>query len=76
MTRHGIFQPHAAGAQPATADTRVSMVMIVVDMTTISPVPGRLHYVQVQRSGPSACIPATPRSGCVIADISQKPKSP
>ena len=76
MTRHGMVQPSAAGAQPPATDPRASMVIIDADRVAPSRAPGRQHRAEAQRSGLSASIPALPDGGRAIADISRKSKSP
>ncbi len=76
MTRHGMVQPSAAGAQLAATDRRTSMVIIVADRAAPSRPPSRQHRAEVQRSGLSAFTPALPEDGRAIADICRNPKSP
>ena len=76
MTRHGMIQSQAVGAQPPAPDPRVSMVIINADRAAPSRPPSRQHRAQAQRSGLSAFTPELPDGGRAIVDICRKSKSP
>ena len=76
MTRHGMIQSQAVGAQPPAPDPRVSMVIINADRAAPSRPPSPQHRAQAQRSGLSAFTPELPDGGRAVADICRNPKSP
>lgn len=76
MTRHGMIQRSAAGAQPPATDPRASMVIIAADRVAMSRVQGRPDRAEAQRSGLSASTSAFPSGGRAIADIGRNSKSP
>lgn len=76
MTRNGMVEPSAAGAQSPATDPRASIVNIAADRVAKSLVRDRLDRAQVQRSGLSASIPTLPSGGSTIADIDRRSKSP
>ena len=76
MTRHGIIQRSAAGAQPSAKEPRASMMIIEGYTAAPSRLPGRHHRAEAQRSGLSASISALADDGYAIADISRRSKSP
>ena len=76
MTRHGMIQSQAVGAQPPAPDPRVSMVIINADRAAPSRPPSPQHRAQAQRSGLSAFTPERPDGGRAVADICRNPKSP
>lgn len=76
MTRHGMVQPSAAGAQPPATDRSTSVVIVGSDRAAPSRPPSRQHREEAQRSGLSAFTPELPDGGRAIADIRRNPKSP
>jgi hypothetical protein len=76
MTRHGMVQPSAAGAQPLATDRSTSVVIVGSDRAAPSRPPSRQHREEAQRSGLSAFTPDLPDGGRAIADIRRNPKSP
>lgn len=76
MTRHGVVEPSAAGAQPPATDPHASMVIIDADRAASSRPPCRQHRAEAQRSGPSTTMPALPGGDHAIPDISRNSKSP
>ena len=76
MTRHGVIQPYAEGAQPPAADPHAPVVIINADRTAPSCPPSQQYRAEVQRNVLSASIPALPDGGRAIADSSRKSKSP
>ena len=76
MTRHGVIQPQAAGAQPSAKEPRASMMIIEGYTAAPSRLPRRHHHAEAQRSGPSASISVLLDDGRATADISRKSKSP
>ena len=52
MTRHGVNQPQAAGAQPSAKELRASMMIIKGHTAAPSRLPRRHHRAEEQRSGP------------------------
>ena len=76
MTRNGMVEPSAAGAQSPATDPRASNVNIAADRVAKSLVRDRLVRAQAQRSGLSASIPTLPSGGSTIADIGRRSKSP
>ena len=76
MTRNGMVEPSAAGAQSQATDPRASIVNIAADRVAKSLVRDRLDRAQAQRSGLSASTPTLPSGGGTIADIDRRSKSP
>ncbi len=76
MTRHGMVEPLAAGAQSPATDPRASTVNIAADRVATSLVRDRLDRAEEQRSGLSASTVALPGVGRANADIGRNSKSP
>lgn len=76
MTRQGMVEPSAAGAQPTATDPRASIVDITADSVATSLVRDRLDRAEAQRSRLFASIPTLTSGGHAIADIGRRAKSP
>ncbi len=76
MTRHGMVEPSAAGAEPPATDPRAPMAPVVVDRLTTSNVRGPLNRAEAKRSSLSASTTALSTVGRAIADIGRGSKSP
>ena len=76
MTRHGMVEPSAAGAQPTATDPHTSIVDVAADSVAKSLVRDRLDRAEAQRSPLFASIPTLPSGGHAIADIGRRAKSP
>lgn len=76
MTRHGMVEPSAAGAQPPAMDPHASMAIADTDTVAKRRLPGRLRRAEAQRSGLSTSILLLPGRSRAIADISRNSKSP
>ena len=79
MTRHGMVEPSAAGAQSPATDPRASTVNIVniaADSAAMSLLRQRLNRAEAQRSDLFASMPTLPSGGHAIADIGRRSKSP
>ena len=76
MTRHGVVQTSAAGAQPPATDPRTPMVTAAADRPTTSNVRGRQYRSEAQRSGLCALTSALYSNGLAEVDIGCTSKSP
>ena len=76
MTRHGMFQPPAAGPKPPATNPHAPMVIIHADRAAADCARSLQTRAEAQGSGPAASNAHLP--GCVhaIADISRNSKSP
>ncbi len=71
MTRHGMLQRSAAGAQPPATEPCVSMVIINAERVASGHAPSRQYHVAERRSGPSASNPPLAGGGRAVADTSR-----
>ena len=76
MTRHGMVEPTAAGAQPPASDPRASTFKIAADSVATNLVRDRLDCTEAQRGRLFASIPTFPSGGRATADIGRSSKSP
>ncbi|ADV11705.1 hypothetical protein Mesau_02689 [Mesorhizobium australicum WSM2073] len=74
MTRHGMLQRSAAGAQRLATDPRVSVVIIDAERVASGRATSRQYHVAERRNRPSASNPLA-GGGRAIADTSRKSKS-
>lgn len=76
MTRNGMVEPSAAGAQPPATDPRASTVNIAADRVATSLMRDRLDRAEAQRGSLSVSVPTLPSGSPAIADIDRRSKSP
>lgn len=76
MTRHGLIQPPATGAQSAAMDPRAPMVPSEVGRAASACAQRLQGCAEASLSGPSVSTASPNGGGHAIADISRKLKSP
>lgn len=63
MSRHGMIQLPATGAQPAATDPRVSMVIIDAERAASDCAQSLQSHAEASLSGPSVSTASLPRGG-------------
>ena len=76
MTRHGLIQPPATGAQPAATDPRAPIVLSGAGRAASDCAQRLQGCAEASLSDPSVSTASPNEGGYAIADISRKLKSP
>ena len=71
MTRHGLIQPPATGAQPAATDPRAPMVLSEAGRVASDCAQRLQGCAEASLSGPSVSTASPPGGSHAIADISR-----